>query len=420
MKKNNGSKKGITRREFIKKAAVSGAAAAIGFPYVVKAQDKTINIAGLLCFTGFAQVYGRQRDQGVKMAIEEMQPQMTGWKINYVTYDTQSNAGVAKRKAIEAIDGGADFLDGAIVASEATAVAEVAEEKRKILTSGTGQTELFGKNCNRLTFKWNATNFSQVRTPIWYATENIPGAKTAKWAILTVNYNWGQEGRKIFLDFIKERGYSISLVYDDFFDTKTNDFTGIFNSIRVKKPDILYLCDVGGTESITALKQLESMGLKKEWKVVWTLGNLEAYRAMGPEVLEGTISNLLWWYTLDIPKTREFVKRFREKYGANPDWIAPAGYTDIKNVLTAVKTTGTKDWKTLVKFLEGYEYDGLTGRERINPDTHVVDKPHYTGVGKPKSAMKDKDDFVEIMPPPPLDLISWTKERSGCRFKVEL
>jgi branched-chain amino acid transport system substrate-binding protein len=419
MKKGT-TQKGITRREFVKGAAVAGATAAIGFPYVIKAQEKTINIAGLLCFTGFAQVYGRQRDQGVKMAIEEMQPQMPDWKINYVTYDTQSNAGVAKRKAIEAVNGGADILDGAIVASEATAVGEVAEKMRKILTTGTGQSEMFGKKCNRLAFKWNAVSFTQVRTPIWTTMEEVAGAKTAKWAILTINYNWGQESRQHFLDFVQETGYNIDLVYDDFFDSKTTDFSAIFNSIRVKKPDILYLCAVGGTPTITALKQLENMGLKKHWKVVWTLGNLEAYRAMESEVVEGTLSNLIWWYTLDYPKTQEFVTRFREKYGTNPDWLAPAAYTDIKNVLTAVKSTGTKDWKTLVKFLEGYEYEGLTGREKINPNTHVVDKPHFTGIGKPRSAMKDKDDFVEIKPSPPSEIISWTKERSGCEFQVEI
>jgi branched-chain amino acid transport system substrate-binding protein len=414
-----GSNKGMTRRHFIKTAAVSGAAAAVGFPYVVKAEDKTINIAGLMCMTGYVQTYGRQRDQGVKMAIEEMQPQMTDWKINYVTYDTQSNAGVAKRKAIEAIGSGADYLDGAIVASEATAVGEVADENRKIFTTGTGQTELFGSNCSRLAFKWNATNFQQVRTPVWYAMENIPGAKTGKWAILSVNMVWGQEGRKVFLNFVKERGYGINLVYDDFFDPKTNDFTGIFNTIRALKPDVFFLCDIGGTQTITALKQLESMGLKKDWKVLWTIGLLEAYRGMGPEVLEGTISDQVWWHTLDIPATKNFVKRYKDQYGSVPDWPCAAGYSDVKNVLTAVKTTGTKDWKTLVKFLEGYEYEGLTGHERINPDTHVVNKPHYAAVGKPKSAMKENDDFVEIMPPPPLDLISWTKERSGCTFKVQ-
>lgn len=412
--------KGLTRREFVKGAAAAGATAVVGFPYVVKAQDKTIKIAGLMCFTGFGQVYGRYRDGGVKLAIEEMQPQMKDWKINYEAFDTQSNAGVSKRKATEAIEGGADFLDGAIIASEATAVAEVARDKRKIMTTGTGQFELFGSNCNRLVFKWNATNFSQVRTPTWYTMENVPGAKTAKWALLTVSYNWGRQARQVFVDFVKEQGYKIDVVYDELFDAKTRDFTSIFNSIRVKKPDVFFLVGIGSTETISALKQLDSMGLRKEWKVVWTLGTLEAYRAVGSRVMEGTISNLLWWHELEIPASKRFAKRYKERFGAYPDWMGAAAYQDIINVLTAVKTTGTKDWKTLVKFLEGYEYEGLTGHERINPDTHVVDKPHYPAVGKPESAMKDKDDFVVIKPSPPLDLITWTKERAGCKFKVEI
>ena len=421
MKADDETRKGVTRREFIKTAAFTGAVVVAGFPYVVRAaEDRTINIAGMMSLTGPNQFHGRSRDQGVRLAVEEMQPLMKDWKISYRVYDTQTNPGVAKRKATEAIEGGADYLDGAMLASEANAVAEVATEKHKIFTTGSGHTELFGKNCSRLLFKWNAVNFAQIRTPIWYAMENIPGAKSARWAVLTVNFAWGTESRDIFLSYVKEKGYNINLVYDEFFDIKTTDFTGIFNSVQVKKPDVLFMCDVGGTHTISALKQFQIMGLKKKCAVVWGLGNIEAYKAIGPEVSEGTISGSVFWHTLSFPASKAFVKSYNEHFNANPDFNAAGGYQDVKNVLNAVKATGTKDWKALVKFLEGYEYDGLTGRERINPDTHLVEKPYYPLVGKKKEAMKDKDDFVEVKTSPPKELITWTKERSGCKFKEQI
>src|SRR5437899_7438919 len=191
---------GLSRRQFVRAAAVAGAAALPGFPAMLRAQDKVLTIAGIHSLTGPAQAYGKWADEGARLAIEELKPQLKGWTIKYLVFDDQTNAGVAVRKAREALDAGADHLDGPELASSATAVAPIVRERKVTMTTGTGQSELFGKECNRYVFKWNATNFTQVRTPVIYAMEHFRNAKQGKWAILTVDYNWGHQSRQHFLD----------------------------------------------------------------------------------------------------------------------------------------------------------------------------------------------------------------------------
>ena len=46
---------------------------------------------------------------------------------------------------------------------------------------------------------------------------------------------------------------------------------------------------------------------------------------------------------------------------------------------------------------QGMKYDGLTGAEEIRAADHQVLKNYYLLKGKPKSRMKDKDDFAEVV-----------------------
>src|SRR2546428_530871 len=103
-----------------------------------------------------------------------------------VRYSTAQTTGLSRRQFVRA-----------------AAVAPIVRERKVTMTTGTGQSELFGKECNRYVFKWNATNFTQVRTPVIYAMEHFRNAKQGKWAILTVDYNWGHQSRQHFLDYLK-------------------------------------------------------------------------------------------------------------------------------------------------------------------------------------------------------------------------
>ena len=51
----------------------------------------------------------------------------------------------------------------------------------------------------------------------------------------------------------------------------------------------------------------------------------------------------------------------------------------------------------MIKALKGMRYSGLTGEEEIRAADHQVIKDYYLLKGKAKSAMKDKDDYADIV-----------------------
>ncbi|MCY1235031.1 hypothetical protein D9M72_476330 [compost metagenome] len=63
----------------------------------------------------------------------------------------------------------------------------------------------------------------------------------------------------------------------------------------------------------------------------------------------------------------------------------------------AVKRAGSEDPAAIVKALESHSYQGLTGDEQIRAFDHQVSKNYLLVRGKKKSAMKDVDDFADIL-----------------------
>ena len=81
---------------------------------VVAAQN--VKIVGLVELTGTGTTSGTNFDNGIKMAVKEINAAggILGKKIDYVSYDTQSNPGVAKGLADKAVDEGAYVVMGPV------------------------------------------------------------------------------------------------------------------------------------------------------------------------------------------------------------------------------------------------------------------------------------------------------------------
>src|SRR5437868_4038930 len=100
----------MKRRQVLKIAAT--AAAALGFPALIRAQPKEIVVLGLWDQTGAFADVGPLNDRGMKMALDERGMQVLGRPIKYITRDGATQAGTSTRRAEEAVDEGARFIIG--------------------------------------------------------------------------------------------------------------------------------------------------------------------------------------------------------------------------------------------------------------------------------------------------------------------
>src|SRR3979490_348322 len=93
----------LERRDILKIGAL--AAAASGFPAIVRAQAKEIVILGLWDQTGAFADVGPINDRGMLMALEERGMTILGRPVKYITRDGATQAGTSTRRVEEAVDG---------------------------------------------------------------------------------------------------------------------------------------------------------------------------------------------------------------------------------------------------------------------------------------------------------------------------
>ena len=94
----------MKRREILK---IGAAAAGLGFPAIIRAQQKEVVMLGLWDQTGAFADVGPLNDRGMRMALEERDMKILGRPVKYVTRDGATQAGTSTRRAEEADMAGA-------------------------------------------------------------------------------------------------------------------------------------------------------------------------------------------------------------------------------------------------------------------------------------------------------------------------
>src|SRR5712691_10834402 len=157
----------FTRRDVLKLGGATAAAAGLGFPAVLRAQQKEVVMLGLWPFTGAFSDVGPVLDRGMKMALEERGMKIQGKTIKYITRDSETKAGSATRRAEEAVDSdGAKYIIGPWSSGVALAVSEVAKPKKEIHYFSGGTEDIAGARCHRYSFQWAASPYTAAKTVV--------------------------------------------------------------------------------------------------------------------------------------------------------------------------------------------------------------------------------------------------------------
>jgi len=76
------------------------------------------------------------------------------------------------------------------------------------------------------------------------------------------------------------------------------------------------------------------------------------------------------------PEVQEFVKKYKEKFGQDPDALASLAYDAMNITLTAIQNAGSTDGAKIKEALKNMEFNGVTGfitfDENRNPIKSVV------------------------------------------------
>lgn len=342
------------------------------------AAAKTIKIGVL---APFKTPSGEDQLNAAKMAAEEVNAQggILGQKVELILGNTEykPEKGVMVFKKF-ALEDQCDLVVGTCSSGVAKAVMDqMARYKKLFISTGAASealSELLKTDPQKYKYWFRVMHLSgDLSTASHDFIYNLPvkKLKVKKMAIMAENALWTRGMVKDAEAFFKSKG--LEIVYSEFFDTETKDFTPIFTKIINAKAEFIYEISAH-VDGAIYIKQWYDLKGPMIGGVSGTGVTDRYWKDCGGKAESETVVS----YTPRAPitpKTIAFYDQYVAKFKLGPGY--PTGYTydAIHLFKAAVEKAKSTDPDKLVPVIEKLDYVGAAGK-------YVFDNQHNTKYGE--------------------------------------
>lgn len=317
-----------------------------------------VKIGANLELSGGVASYGQSIEEGLKLAIEEINKDgIDGKKIELVTFDNKSDAAEATNGAIKLISQDkVSAIVGAATSTNTLAQVEIAQKNKTPLITPTGTN-------STITFKDGVLNDFVFRTCFIDPFQGTVAANFAssdlkvKNAAIIIDSS-SDYSKGLAASFQKSfEGNGGKIVAEEAYVAKDTDFNAILTNIKAKNPEFVFL--PGFYEEVgLIIKQARALGIDAPIMGGDGWDSPTLIDIAGADPLNNTFITNHYSSGDSDPKVQDFVKAFEGKYGGkSPDAFAALGYDTAYFIADAIKRAGSGDPEKLKKALE--ETDGL-------------------------------------------------------------
>lgn len=157
----------------------------------------------------------------------------------------------------------------------------------------------------------------------------------------------------------------LSVVGEEAYDRESVDFRAQLTKLRQHRPQAIFISGLYNQGGLIA-SQTRQLGMK--WVQILGADGLasdEYIRLAGPAA-EGTIVTSPFLFDLGGRKAKAFARRFKDRYGTLPDWIAANAYDAVGMVAKTIEDIGSSERKAIrdamaAKTSRETGYPGITG-----------------------------------------------------------
>ena len=380
--------KNLNRRHILQGIGGGLAAGTLGslIPAGAFANDP-VTILGVLPQTGPYAADGELIRRGQEMAVKAAGGKVLNRPINYIVRDTGNDPGVATRRVTEAIQSeGVVGMVGPWADNVAQAVADVAKRQKVIHYWSGGPVE-----CHRYWFQWAPPYYTGVKATMDYVMQKNPNAK--RWYRLTSDYAFGWTLTDLEDRLAKEHG--IEFVGESKHVLGEREFARYMGEIMAAQPDVLVLNNFG-LDTAQAIREAVGYGLNKSTQIVVPWGSgIEDYLRLDPSITEGIVIGTAFYYTAEAAS--DFSNEYIDAFGEPPGYPAGSGFAALEILLKGIEKAGSSDPADVVKALEGWEFDSVVGKTKIDAATHQTIRPFFVTQGKSAGEMQGKFDVADVV-----------------------
>ncbi len=387
----------LTRRGFLKLA--TGSTLGIGLGLGIgqtpgRTQGREIPMLGLFPYTGAFADVGPFLERGMRLALEERSNSVLGRPVKLLTRDSATNAGTATRRAEDAVEqDGVKFIIGPWSSGVALAVTEVAKRRHALEYFSGGTEDIAGARCHRYAFQWAAHPYTAAKTVVEGFLAANPGAR--RWYLLVADYAFGWSVEKYVRAAVgRNKG---EVIGRDYHPLGEREFSGLVTKAAGAKPDVIAFINFG-SDAVQGVRETFNFGFTPRQPVImtWSSG-VEELQQLKPEMRANLWVGTNFYYTIDTPLARAFVKRYREKYNQPPGYAPAAAYGMTRIVLGAIERARSAEVRDVIQAMEGWEFTDLLGQMKILAANHQTLRPYFFLRCNAKDQMKDEWDFGRVL-----------------------
>lgn len=319
---------------------------------------ETIKIGANLELSGGVASYGQSIEEGLKLAIEEINKEgIDGKKLELVTFDNKSDAAEATNGAIKLISQDkVSAIVGAATSTNTLAQVEIAQKNKTPLITPTGTNSTITSKdgvLNDFVFRTCFIDPFQGTVAANFASKDLKVKNAA--IIIDSSSDYSKGLAASFQESFE--GNDGKVVAEEAYVAKDTDFNAILTNIKAKNPEFIFL--PGFYEEVgLIIKQARALGITVPIMGGDGWDSPTLVDIAGADPLNNTFITNHYSSGDSDPKVQDFVKAFEGKYdGKSPDAFAALGYDTAYYLADAIKRAGSGDPEKIKKALE--ETDGL-------------------------------------------------------------
>lgn len=324
------------------------------------ADDLPVKIGFAAPMTGANAGYGKDLENGVRLAIEEANAQKIkiGDKVaqfQLVSEDDQADPRIGVQAAQKLVDSGVSAVVGHFNSGTTIPASQVYEQAGIPVIDPAATNPIITGRGFANTFMVISTDAQNAGNAGIYAVEV---SKAKRIAIIDDRTAFGQGEADEFEKAVKARGGNI--VTREYTDNKAVDFSTQITKIKSTNADLVFF---GGLDTQAAgfAKRMKQLGLNAQ--LVGGGGVMDQdFIKLAGDPSEGVMA---WEYgrpLAQLPGGKDFSTKFKKRFGADILSYAPFGYDGAWAVIKAMQQAKSTSPAVYRPVLKSIDFDGVTGK----------------------------------------------------------
>jgi len=394
-------------------------------------KGSSVTIGAAVPRTGAYAVQGEDELKGMQLAVEhineghalikkiapKVKKGVLGKQVKLVVADSgakPNNAVQAQQRFIN--EDKIIAMTGSTSSAVAVALNKFAErEKILYLVAISGSNDTTGKDCARYSFR--QCFYGQTAASAIGPVLIKHFGKNRKAAFMTPDYTYGHTVTKSVDDYLSTHA-GWKMVTNQVSPLGTQDFSQYLTNIANSGAE--FIVNVNwGRDAVLSIQQAKQFGLTPKMTMVVPYQIPFLAKEVGPALTEGVFAATDFWWTLEdkYPLAKMFVAAFHKKYGYRPEWGAENAYMQFAIWARMVSEAGSFYPPDVIKQYEkGETFPSMVGDVHFRAADHQLVRPVIVVRGKKPSAMKNKEDYWEVLEVVPGAPLMQKPDAFGCHL----